>query len=437
MRVLTLAALVVAGAAAVAGGWYYGVATTPREQTAIPGGGLMFPGLAAKLHDAAKLEITHQGKQTVIEKRSDGGWGVAAMHDYPIQDVKLRGVLTGLTELRLLEPRTSSPAEFARLGVDDPGGAAASGDLVRLLDAGGQPIVSVIVGHRRVRSQGHVPDEVYVRRPEETQSWLAEGSLQADADASAWLDRDILNIGQDKIASVVVGDDALVFGRVDGKFTLTRPAEHPKLEDYKVDNVARALETLTLQSVKADADAAGEAAGQAVFTTLDGLVVKVTLLHADKDVWARFAVSGPEKVKAEADRLSARLAGWSYQVPSWKEKSLVPAIDDLKAAEPPAAPAPVAAHPAPVPEPAAPAAAAPGGAQPEAPAPQAAAPAVVAPAAASPEAAAPAAAAPEAPGHDAAPAPETAAPRSAPPAPESAAPESAAPESAAPGSERK
>ena len=410
MRALTLIALVVAGGAAVAGGWYYGTATVPREQTAISGGGLMFPGLAAKLHDAAKLEITHQGKQTVIEKRPDGGWGVASMHDYPIQDVKLRGVLTGLTELRLLEPRTGNPAEFARLGVEDPNAAAASGDLLRLVDAGGQPIVAVIVGHRRVRSQGHVPDEVYVRRPDETQSWLAEGSLQADADASAWLDRDILNIGQDKIASVVVGDDALVFGRVDGKFTLTKPAEHPKLEDYKVDNVARALETLTLQSVKADADAIGEPAGQAVFTTLDGLAVKVTLLHADKDVWARFAVSGPDKAKAEADRLSARLAGWSYQVPSWKEKSLVPAIDDLKAAEPPPAPAPVAAHPAPEPE-AAPPAAVP----PDAAAPAAASPDTAAPAAAPPDAAPPAAASAE-----------PAAPASPPPA--AAAPEPAAPE---------
>ena len=77
----------------------------------------MFPDLAPKLKDAARVEITHQGKQTVIEKRSDGGWGLASMHDYPVQDTKLRGLLTGLTELRLTEPRTSDPAQFARLGV--------------------------------------------------------------------------------------------------------------------------------------------------------------------------------------------------------------------------------------------------------------------------------------------------------------------------------
>ena len=344
MRAVTLAALVAAAGLAVAGGWYYGIATTPREQTSVAAGGLMFPDLAGKLHDAAKLEITHQGQQTVIEKRADGSWGIASMHDYPIQEAKLRSVLTALTELRLLEPRTSDPAEYGRLGVDQ-----ASGDLMQLVDAGGTPIVAVIAGHRRVRAQAKVPDEIYVRRPEEAQSWLAEGGLQVDADASQWLDRDILNVAQDRIAKVVVGDDALEFARVDGKFALTKPADHPKLEDYKVDNVARGLETLTLQAVKADADAPKDPAGHAVFTTTDGLDVAVTLFHADKDVWARFAVSGGDKAKAEADRLSARVAGWTYQIGSWKEKSLVPALDDLKAAEPPPPATPPAAPEVPAP----------------------------------------------------------------------------------------
>jgi hypothetical protein len=103
-----------------------------------------------------------------------------------------------------------------------------------------------------------------------------------------------------------------------------------------------------LQAVKPDADAPKDPAGHAVFTTTDGLDVAVTLFHADKDVWARFAVSGADKAKTEADRLSARLTGWTYQIGSWKEKSLVPALDDLKAAEPPAptAAAPTDAAPA-------------------------------------------------------------------------------------------
>ncbi len=110
----------------MAGGWYFGTATTPAEQTTVAGGAADVSRSGAAAEDAARVEITHQGKQTVIEKRADGGWGLASMHDYPVQETKLRGMLTGLTELRLAEPRTTDPAQFGRLGVDDPNGAAST-----------------------------------------------------------------------------------------------------------------------------------------------------------------------------------------------------------------------------------------------------------------------------------------------------------------------
>jgi hypothetical protein len=266
---------------------------------------------------------------------------VAAVHDYPVQEAKLRGVLTGLTELRLVETRTSEPSEFARLGVDDPAGGTANGNLVQVMDATGKPLAELIVGHRKVRAQGDLPDQVYVRRPGENQSWLADGNLQVDADPAQWLDRNVMNIGHDRIASVVVGDKALVFGQLAGRFALIEPADHPKLEGYKVEDVARALEMLSFQQVRADADAPKDSAeaGHSVFTTSDGLAVTATVLHGgkdadSKDVWARFSATGSDKTKAEADALNGRLAGWVYEIGSWKEKSLVPTLDDLKAPEP-------------------------------------------------------------------------------------------------------
>ena len=107
MRGRTVGLLAGLGVLALAGGWYFGAATTPAEQTSVATGQLMFPGLAGRLKDAARVVITHQGKATVIEKRADGAWGIAAMHDYPVQETKLRGMLTGLTELRLAEARTT------------------------------------------------------------------------------------------------------------------------------------------------------------------------------------------------------------------------------------------------------------------------------------------------------------------------------------------
>jgi Domain of unknown function (DUF4340) len=333
MTLRTLLLLVVLGVLAAAGGWYFGTATTPREQVAVDAGKLMFPDLAPKLRDAAKIEITSQGRTLAIERKGDA-WGLADRGGYPVTDTKLRGMLTALTELRLVEPRTSEPEQYHRIGVADPDARDSKSSLLRVLDGAGKPMVSVIVGHRRVRTQAKVPEQVYVRRPGEAQAWLAEGSLQADSDPQLWLDRDIMNIDHNRIARVVAtrGDQTLEFTRQNGKFDLTRPAEHPKLEGYRVEDVSRALESLTLQDVQADDKPVGEAVGRGVFTTSDGLTVTASVFRGDKDIWARFTASGDDKAKAEAERLAARLAGWTYQLGSWKEKSLVPTLDDLKAA---------------------------------------------------------------------------------------------------------
>jgi hypothetical protein len=358
MSTRTLLALLLAGVLAIAGGWYFGTATTPAEQRAVDAGQLMFPGLAPKLKDATKIEVVHQGKPMTIALLN-GQWGLTDRGGYRVQETKLRGMLTALTELRLVEPRTSDPTEFSRLGVEDPAAPGSNANLLRVLDASGKPMVEVIVGHRRVRTQGNVPEQVYVRRPGDNQAWLAEGNLEVDSDPQLWLDRDIMNIDHAQIAKVVStrGDQTLAFTRDGDKLALTTPADHPKLDDYKLDDVDRALELLTFQEVKPATEPAGDEAGHAVFTTSDGLVVTATVFHADKDLWARFTVTGADKSKAEADRLAARLTGWSYQIGSWKEKSLVPALDDLKAApekpapespppEAPAAEAPAAEAPA-------------------------------------------------------------------------------------------
>ena len=259
-----------------------------------------------------------------------------------MQASKLRGMLTALTELRLVEQRTTDPAEYARLGVEDPTQKDANSDLLVVSDAAGKPIVQLIVGHRRIRTQGNVPEQVYVRRPDEAQSWLAEGSLEVDADPQLWLDRDIMNIDHARIASVKVtrGETTLEFAHDSGKLKLTAPADHPPLDDYKLDDVDRGLELLNFQDVRADKaaqgdqGAQGDKVGEAVFTTTDGMAVTVTVLHSGKDVWTSFKVAGDAKTKDEADRLNARLAGGSYQLGNWKEKSLVPTLDDLKAAPP-------------------------------------------------------------------------------------------------------
>jgi hypothetical protein len=337
--------LLLLGVLALGGGWYFGVGHAPDMSVAEDAGKLMFPGLAPKLADAARIEIVHQGKTLAIGRNGDV-WGLVDRGLYPVPREKLRAMLTALTELRLTEQRTADANELSRLGLEDPAKPDGTSNLLRVLDGGGKPIAALVVGHRRVRTRGGVPDTIYVRRPDDSQSWLAEGKLEVDADPQTWLDRDILNIAHDRIASVAMtrGAERLEFARDGDRLVLKSPAAHPALDEDKIDDIGRVLETLTLQDVQPAKDAPGEQVAETIFTRDDGLAVTVRVLHAGKDVWARLAAAGPDKVKDEAEKLNARLAGWSYQVGAWKEKALAPSLDDLKAPPPreAAPPAPAA-----------------------------------------------------------------------------------------------
>lgn len=342
--------LLVLGIAALAGGWYFGTVTTPVEHRSVNAGELMFPDLAEKLQTATRIEVVHQGKPLVIERKGEH-WGLADRAGYPVPENKLRSMLTALTELRLVEPRTADPTEFATLGVEDPDGKTSNSNLLRILDGSGKALVAVIVGHRRVRTQGDVPDQVYVRRPGENQSWLAEGSLEVDADPQLWLDRDIMNIDHSRIAKVAVthGAEALTFTRTGDKLALATPADHPKLDDYKVEDVARALELLTFEDVRPDNASPEPPMATSVFTTTDGLTVSAQVFPTPKDplkpsvegeIAVRFSVTDEDKAKPEATRLATRLSGWTYRLGAWKEKALAPSLADLETPPPAPTPAP-------------------------------------------------------------------------------------------------
>lgn len=368
--------LILSGAAAAAIGGALVLAPGGAPPPSPAGAALAFPGLAQRLQSAAKLEaVRHDGTLTV-ERRGET-WVLPAKGGYPVRQEKVRELLTGLTELRLTEPRTSNPELLDRLGLEDPARAGATSTLLRVLDARGGVVAELVIGRRRVRTQGNVPESAFVRRPNESQAWLAEGRIPVDSDPQLWLDRDIANLARERVRRVSItrsGEAPIVVtrsGDPDGRFSLAEPAGAPA-EETNLDEVGRAFEFLTFLDVRPEADIPGEALGEARFEFSDGLAVVVRPRKEGETIWVTLAAEGDD----EAARLNARWRGWAYQVGQWKEKAFVPRLADLRPAE--EAPQPSAegapAQDAPAQE--APATAAPPGAQPApAPAPAEGAPA--------------------------------------------------------------
>ena len=337
--------LLLGGAAVAVLGSALVLTPPPAERRDMAAGGLAFPDLAERLQRAARIEI-RKSDATLLLAREGEVWVLPGKGGYPVRPEKLREMLVGLTELRLAEPRTSDPEQYGRLGVDDPGRPGSTALLLRILDDGGSPLAELLLGRRRVRTQGNVPESIYVRRPGEAQAWLAEGRLAADADPQLWLDRDIANLPEDRVRRVAIRreeEPELVLAREGAAATLRveQPAGAPAADEAALDEVARAFEMLTFLDVKPAAEAPGEAIGESRFELSDGLAVTVLPHLEEGNVWIRLRAEGGE----EGARLQARWTPWVYQVGVWKLKAFAPRLDDLKPRE--AAPeAPPAGAPA-------------------------------------------------------------------------------------------
>ncbi len=339
MKSRTVLALVVLAVAVAGAAWMF--ASPPASVSGTveaERGTLMFPGLATKLAEASRVEITAKGRTLTIA-REGADWGLPSRGGYPVDARRLRVLLTGLTLLRMDAPRTADPALLERLGLGNPESANSTANLVRVLDAKGNVLAALIVGHRRVYTEGGLPDSLYVRRPGQNQSWLAEGRLPVQPDAELWLRRTVTDIAPQDVASVAVhrGGSVLRFGRTGGKEALLEPSPAPALDPYRLDDVFRALQTLTLDDVKPAASAPGDPLGTARFTLTDGTTLTVSVFIpaepvgkplAAQTIWIQFAVGG---TSPQARALARRLTGWSYQVGIWKQKAFVPMLADLVA----------------------------------------------------------------------------------------------------------
>lgn len=326
--------------------------TGPPMLSTLPAPRRMFPDLPERAARARRIEILRQGRRLVLARSgADHPWVLPDHASYPARADAPFDLLASLGSLMLLERRTSDPNLFAQLGLGDPASPATTSTLVRVLDGDGTPLAAVLLGNAPTAGPG--PDGRYVRAPDAAQTWLAEAPLDVSTDWLDWVDRRILDILPEDVTSVVSqrGEDPrLVVERRDGHLALTQPADHPPLDDYRLDDMLRALSDLELLDVRRAADLSEVALGEAVVTTVSGLAVRARVGRGEGRTWLRLSVEG---AAPGAEALRRRLAPWAFAVEARVGDALVPALSDLTAFRP-AAWAPPAApqRPRPAPRPA-------------------------------------------------------------------------------------
>ncbi|MGH7030192.1 MAG: DUF4340 domain-containing protein, partial [Stellaceae bacterium] len=287
-----------------------GVSRAGADQPALP-------GLATELGEVASVAIERNGLDLTFV-RNGNNWLVAQKGDYPAASGKIRRIVLALADMTLVEPKTREPALYPRLQVEGPGKSKST--LVTLKDKSSAVLARLIVGKQSYDRLGEGNNGVYVRKPGDPQSWLARGSLDFSDDMANWLDRQIIDIPDKRIAKVSLTQpdgSTLVLGRAapDAKFTVVGVPVNAKYKDgTALGEPAMALETLDLDDVAPAATLPVPKTGDtaASFTSFDGLTVEVELFQHDNKNWIAIKAAGSGKAAAEAKKIDSRVERWVY-----------------------------------------------------------------------------------------------------------------------------
>lgn len=297
-----------------------------------------FPALAGKLDGVASVAVSRNGTTMTLIRDGDN-WLVAEKGNYPANGAKISQIVRAMADLTLVEPKTQTVGLYPRLEVEDPGNGKST--LISVKDNSGGAVAEAIVGKRRYDRLGAGNDGVYIRKPGEAQSWLARGTLDPSGEPASWLDRQIVDISEKKIAKVTLTQadgSKLVISRAapDAKFSVEDAAADAKFKsESTISGPAAALETLDLDDVKPAGELPVPAKDvvTASFTTFDALTVDVRLMERDKTDWIAISASGSGSAEAEAKKIDDKLSRWTYAIPGYKANLLKTKLADL--VEPP------------------------------------------------------------------------------------------------------
>ena len=312
----------------------------PSQEPALAADRVLLPGLAQHLDEIKTVRLTAAAPAAPVTlEAADGGWRVREA-DYPADATRVRRLLVALSELKIVETKTSDPARYPELGVEattQPGAKS----LGIVLEGAATPTV-LIVG-KNAASQGS-----YVRVPSSAAAFEVRPALDVARSPHDWLERTVLDLPPARIAAIRVeraGEPAWVAERAERgalHFTVPNLPKGAELTNLGApDSSAGAFGNLEFDEVRSSVPpAAGEKRNRTVVECFDGLTVTLTAnaggtehwlgleAHYDARLAGRFAAGAPKDapsaaaVSQEAARINATAQGHEYKLAAYRNDAI-------------------------------------------------------------------------------------------------------------------
>lgn len=262
---LAVAALVLLGA----GLWL--TAHRANRQAEL-GGGSLFTDLAPALETISEIRLSRgDGSKTTL-RRGDGNAWTVVERQFPADPSRVRELLLALVNMKIVETKTSDPANYAKLGVEAPDTPTAASTLVEAV--AGDKTWALILG------KGAGGRAQYVRKPDSAASALVEPLASADPDQKRWIDRLLADIPSDDVHDISVDPAegaSYVLSRAARGASLTLspiPKGRNPASSMSLDSQADGLTAFNFDDVRPAAEDA-KPTDRATFRTFDGQVIEL------------------------------------------------------------------------------------------------------------------------------------------------------------------
>jgi hypothetical protein len=328
------------------------VAAVSLTQTkAPPPKGKLFPKLATTIEQVTEVNVKTNTETMTIVRDENWNWQMQEKQNYPVEADKVNSLLLAMTELTILEPKTSNLELYSKIGVDDISDQDSHSILLTLRE-NSNILASLIIGNSKAARIDSTRNEIYVRKPDDKQVWLALGKLSVDDNLNDWLESQIIDINSEEIRQVKIsnGENITIFKDTpaDDEFQLADlPANGKVKMPYVLKNIATTLSSLKFDDVIAIDDLALEPETTVVFTTFAGLELTMQITKKDEKNYVVFEAKfnseavlpsdskGDDSSESEPDvnkqvaTLNAKFAGWVYELSEYKVDDLAKTREEL------------------------------------------------------------------------------------------------------------
>jgi hypothetical protein len=353
--------MAVAGAAVVLIGAGVWISTHRSGQQTSLAGTSVFADLKPALGAIEEIRFAKgDGSRTTLRRNPDG-W-VVVERQYAADAGRVRELALALANLKVVERKTSDPANYAKLGVEAPDTPTAGSTLIEVV--AGKKAWALIVG------KGADGRAVYVRKPNEAASSLAAPLISADPDQKRWIDRQLTDLPGASVHEITVkpsGGPAYLLTRAErggSELTLSPvPKGRTPVSAMSREAQADSLTAFQFDDVRALSEAKSAPADTATYRTFDGQVIEfagrregdkayVTVsAHRDASLAAKYAEPAAPAAPAPAaaaaatpapanpvdakpadrttEKLDARAKGVEFEIPAYKYEAIFKKLEEL------------------------------------------------------------------------------------------------------------